>query len=283
MRSKYSISLASLIIALWATTVVRPAQAAATPWVGGDYAQVRLIAAWKADTGLRAGLQFRLDAGWKTYWRSPGDSGIPTRIDWSGSRNVPTPVVRYPIPHRVESFGFQTLVYQDQIVLPVEFSDTGAGGKFLLRAKLDYAVCQDICVPLHADLKLEVDADVIPDAADEIYTRLIDRYAARVPSLAVRDDLALGAVALEGAPGQQTLNVVIATKSPMTAPGLIVEASAPFGFGAPTFSRQGAVTLAKIGISGGKSNKSLNGQRLTLTIYDGDVGIERVVVIDVPQ
>ncbi len=287
MSSKYSISrvilaIAPLIILTGAVTGARPALAAATPWVDSDYAQVRLIAAWHG-TGLRAGLQFRIDAGWKTYWRSPGDSGIPPRIEWSGSENVLTPVVRYPIPHRVETFGFQTLVYENQVVLPIEFPAAQGAEKLHLRANIDYAVCREICVPMHAELSLEIDPASPPSAADKAHAELIERYAARVPTTAARTELTLRSVALDGPPGRQTLNVVIASKSPLTAPGLIVEAGAPFGFGAPVFTSHGATTLATIGVSGGRSKKSLSGRRLTLTIYDGDVGIERVVVVGASQ
>lgn len=274
-------------LALCGALLPRPALAAATPWVDSDYSQVRLIAAWHGDEGLRAGLQFRLEAGWKTYWRSPGDSGIPTRVDWSGSRNTVPPVLRHPIPRRVETFGFQTLVYENQVVLPVQFAARQAGSSVRLSAKIDYAVCKDICVPLHAELSLDIDSRAGPGAADKAHARLIERYAALVPSPLERPELAVESVRLSGPPGRQSLRVEIASAKAMSAPGLIVEAPPPFAFGAPVFARRGNQTVATIGVGyglgGSQSNKSLAGQRVVLTIYDGDVGIERTLVVGLSQ
>ncbi len=64
---------------------------------------MRLVAgsAGGADrTSLRAGIELRLATGWKTYWRYPGDSGVPPRFDFSKSTNVKSVTVRWPAPHR---------------------------------------------------------------------------------------------------------------------------------------------------------------------------------------
>jgi len=82
--------------------VSRPALAGdASAWDGDQRAAVRLIAGAQRGTVRRAGIEIRLAPGWKTYWRYPGDSGIPPRFDFSQSKNVKSVTVRYPAPHRL--------------------------------------------------------------------------------------------------------------------------------------------------------------------------------------
>src|ERR1700675_1991382 len=77
----------------------------ASPWDKQPHAQARLIAGSvmkSADaTYLHAGVEIRLDAGWKTYWREPGDSGVPPTFDFSGSENVKSVTVEWPAPARL--------------------------------------------------------------------------------------------------------------------------------------------------------------------------------------
>src|SRR5690606_22310020 len=87
------------------------ALAAAGPWVANDQARLRLVSASDAtgETGeLRLGLQVELADGWKTYWRSPGDAGFPVSVNWSGSDNLATAELRWPVPHRFTLFGLDT-------------------------------------------------------------------------------------------------------------------------------------------------------------------------------
>jgi len=279
MKSRLFQRIICISLVLCGALSSRLALAAATPWADGDYAQVRLIAAWDDAGGLRAGLQFRLDAGWKTYWRSPGDSGIPTRIDWTGSENIAPPEVRHPIPERTETFGYQTLVYHNQVVLPVRLVRAEDGRAVHIEANVEYAICKEICVPLQAALSLTIDPRDKAGVADRVHARLIDRYAALVPMLALRPEMSLKAVSLSGAPGSERLTIAITTAGAMKTPGLIVEAAPPFAFGAPKFVEQDGRTIATVGVGGGKPAKSLAGQSITLTIYDGDIGIERKVVV----
>ena len=93
--------------------ISRPALAAdASPWDGDQRAAVRLIGAAQRGT-VHAGVEIRLASGWKTYWRYPGDSGVPPRFDFSASRNVASVTVRYPAPQRLSdesgtSIGYKT-------------------------------------------------------------------------------------------------------------------------------------------------------------------------------
>ena len=97
--------------------VSRPALAGdASAWDGDQRAAVRLIAGAQRGTVRRAGIEIRLAPGWKTYWRYPGDSGIPPRFDFSPSKNVKSVTVRYPAPHRLTDESGTSIGYKHGVV-----------------------------------------------------------------------------------------------------------------------------------------------------------------------
>src|SRR5262245_24638064 len=113
---------ANLVVLL---TLSRPAAAAdASPWDGAARAAVRLIAGGQrgpaAATVHRAGVEIRLAPGWKTYWRYPGDSGVPPRFDFTSSRNVKSVTVRWPAPQRLTDESGTSIGYKHDIVFPLE-------------------------------------------------------------------------------------------------------------------------------------------------------------------
>jgi len=96
--------------------------AAATGWVGDNHAAARLITATEATgsaSAIEAGLEIRLAPGWHTYWRSPGDAGIPPSIDWAGSDNLAHAEIAWPAPQRWSLQGFETAGYENHVVLPI--------------------------------------------------------------------------------------------------------------------------------------------------------------------
>src|SRR5579859_698808 len=93
-----------------------------TSWDGDARSAMRLIAASAASAGgdvLRAGVEIRLAAGWKTYWRYPGDSGVPPVLDFSKSENVKKIDVLYPAPHRFTDDGGTSIGYKVGVTLPL--------------------------------------------------------------------------------------------------------------------------------------------------------------------
>ena len=132
--------------------VLRPAFAAdASPWDGGPHTAARLIA---GATTQRAGVEIRLGSGWKTYWRYPGDSGVPPHFDFSGSRNVKSVTVLWPAPQRLTDESGTVIGYKHDVVFPLAIVAEDASKPVMLQLKLDYAVCEKICVP--ADAKAEL-------------------------------------------------------------------------------------------------------------------------------
>jgi DsbC/DsbD-like thiol-disulfide interchange protein len=125
-------------------------------WHDAGHAQVRLIADAGGD-GPRAGVEVRLAQGWKTYWRYPGDAGVPPRFDWSGSENLQAANIGWPAPAIfTDESGSKSIGYHDRIVFPVAIAPADVGQPITLRLKLDFAVCEKLCVPAQAEMTLVI-------------------------------------------------------------------------------------------------------------------------------
>lgn len=134
----------------------------------------RLLPGWTTADGHRiSALQLALAPGWKTYWRSPGDAGVPPRFDWTGSGNVGRITLHWPRPEAIESGGERTLGYHDGLVLPVEVEPADPARPVDLRLRVDFGLCADVCVPARVDL-----AAPPPGAGPD---PLIEAALARVP------------------------------------------------------------------------------------------------------
>jgi DsbC/DsbD-like thiol-disulfide interchange protein len=154
MHLRAAILAANLVVML---AISRPALAAdASPWDGDQRGAVRLIAAAQRGAIHHAGVEIRLAPGWKTYWRYPGDSGVPPRFDFSGSRNVKSVTVRYPAPQRLTDEGGTSIGYKRGVVFPLDVVPQDAAKPVALSAKIDYAVCERICIPAEGRAELAI-------------------------------------------------------------------------------------------------------------------------------
>jgi DsbC/DsbD-like thiol-disulfide interchange protein len=139
-----------------ATMFAAPSRADdASPWNEDTRSAIRLIAGANAPgAALRAGVEIKLQPGWKTYWRYPGDSGVPPRFDFSGSENLKSAKVLYPAPHLFSDEAGNSLGYKDSVIFPLQVTPKQAGKPVKLQLKLDYAVCEKLCVPAQGSAEL---------------------------------------------------------------------------------------------------------------------------------
>jgi len=131
----------------------------ASAWDRELHAEARLIAGPVPQTAdaswRRAGIEIRLDPGWRTYWRYPGDSGVPPTLDFAGSENVESVTTLWPAPQRfADDAGGHSIGYSTDVVLPLRIVAQDASKPSSLHVKLGYAVCGDLCAPATADLRL---------------------------------------------------------------------------------------------------------------------------------
>jgi DsbC/DsbD-like thiol-disulfide interchange protein len=127
----------------------------ASPWQRDGHSAVRLLAGSRSGAVLLGGIAFQLQQGWKTYWRTPGDSGVPPRFDFSKSDNVDAVTVMWPAPLKFDDgAGGISLGYHDQPVLPLRIVPKNVDKPVTLRAEINYAVCEKICIPVEANAEL---------------------------------------------------------------------------------------------------------------------------------
>ncbi len=138
---------------------------------------MRLIAG-NADGGVwRAGIEITLKSGAHTYWRSPGDSGVPPTFDFAGSTNLKSADVKFPAPKRMEEAGMQIFGYEGAVVFPLQIAATDPGKPVAIALHLQYAACEKICMPAEARLSLTLD----PRKADGANIARIEEFLQRVP------------------------------------------------------------------------------------------------------
>lgn len=268
-----------LTLAVGVLMAAQPARAAetASPWFVTDQGRVRLVAGQGSvgsDSTVPLGLEFQLRPHWKIYWRSPGDAGYPPRVDWSGSRNLRSTTLRWPVPKRFTVLGLQTIGYEDHVVLPITATVTKPGEVLDLRAALSYLTCSDICVPYETTLRLAVPSG---DGAPSGDAGLIARFVAREP--AHQQTAALSLRTATVIPGMHPmLELRVAATPPLQSPDAFVEAH-DIDFGPPEISSVDADTVMRLAMTGPRAHDvNVVHDRFGVTLVDGDHALETSVI-----
>lgn len=150
-----------------------------------------LLPGWRLEGGNRmAALQLTLAPQWKTYWRAPGEGGIPPVLDWTGSQNLQGVTLLWPSPKVFVQNGMQSIGYSDSLVLPLEITPIDPDKPVELRLQMTLGVCKDICLPasltLTASLSGAGSADGSIDLA--LSQRPLDPEAAGVSKVSCKVD-----------------------------------------------------------------------------------------------
>jgi DsbC/DsbD-like thiol-disulfide interchange protein len=250
----------------------------ASAWSDDTRSSVRLVAgsSKSSEAKLRAGVEIKLQPGWKTYWRYPGDSGVPPRFDFAGSDNVLRAKVLYPAPHLFTDETGNSLGYKTNVVFPVQVTPKQAGKPVTLRLKLDYAVCEKLCIPAEARAELSFGAgESGNDAA-------LTAAEARVPKPATAAEIGLTARRVTTA-AKPLVDVAIKAEGnkPMTlfVEGPSTDWALPIPVpaqGAPAGSRHFGFELD--GLPPGVDPKG--SFELTFTVIQGDRAVEVTTHLD---
>ncbi len=274
-----------MAIASLACVAITPASAGdASAWDEGLQSAVRLVAARSGGTGkalvYRSGVEIKLNPGWKTYWRYPGDSGVPPAFDFSKSENVKSATVLFPAPSRFDDgAGGHSIGYKEGVLLPVHVLPKDPAKPAVLRAKLDYAVCAKLCVPADANLELTLPGT---DAANDATVASAEALVPKPAKIGDSAALAIRAARKEAGEGKPKILVDVAAPAGV-APMLYAEGpDAKWALplpepvaGAPAGQQRFAFELD--GLPPGESAK---GATLRLTAVAGDKAIEALFRLD---
>jgi suppressor for copper-sensitivity B len=243
-------AIAGLLVLFALAAPGRPARAAASDWASNAHGSARLISAVEA-TGssaqLDVGIELRLTPGWHTYWRTPGDAGIAPSIDWKGSENLAGAEISWPAPRRLPPLGgLETVGYEDGVVLPIAVRLARPGAPLHLDAEVDYASCNEVCIPYHASLDLVLPSGLARPGSE---ASLLAAARARVPGDLSAAQLELLGAVVGAREGNAVLSLRIAsTGAPLQAPDVFVEGLANGSAGRPEVTRAEAGREATFGV-----------------------------------
>jgi len=150
-----------------------------------DILGATLLPGWQMEGGHRmAALHLSLAPHWKTYWRAPGDTGIPPQFDWSGSRNLKSVILHWPSPQVIVLDGLQSIGYLHDLVLPLEIVAVDPAKPVELNLQMALGVCKDICMPAAFALTGGLDG---PGASDALITAALDNQPRTAAEAGVTD------------------------------------------------------------------------------------------------
>lgn len=167
-RAATAILAMSLIFIGSAATRAEPAKGSGA-WAAAPLSKARLVAAGGLDretaTPLyRLGLDLSLEGKAHTYWRMPGDAGVPPKISFEGSRNLAAGDLSFPLPQRLDEAGLQVFGYTGAVLLPLDVRPKEAGKPVHVAVTLDFAACEKICIPAQVRLTIDLDPKAAPGA-----------------------------------------------------------------------------------------------------------------------
>ena len=241
-------------------------------WVEGPHTRARLIAAsWSGVGDADIAIQIQLEDGWKTYWRNPGDAGVPPRFDWGQSTNLKTATASWPIPKRLPDPYGVSIGYKGSITIPVKLKTSNAGQVVRIKLDMEYGVCAEVCIPVSSTLALELS----PNPEDETHNNLIAAWKAKVPS---KDPASSGLKLTAIEPlkdGKMGMLVTMTGTGGLKAPDMLVEGPAEYYFSIPELvSKTTDQATFKFEIDGAKTLDHLKGKSMILTIIDKSRALE---------
>ena len=134
--------------------------ALSSEWAVGETSKLRLISPYSQNSSknITIGLEYQMQPGWKTYWKSPGDGGFAQNISWENSSNISDVKILWPTPIKFEILGLTSLGYQDNVTFPLEIEIENEFQDINLDLHVNYLICKDICIPGDARIFLDIPA-----------------------------------------------------------------------------------------------------------------------------
>ncbi|MCY6381653.1 protein-disulfide reductase DsbD domain-containing protein [Hoeflea prorocentri] len=157
------------------------AEAASSNWVETEGGRIRVSALEPAADGtIKAALDIELLPGWKTYWRDPGEAGVPPSFRVDRSSNVQSAEIHFPAPERIEDAYSIWAGYDYPVVLPITLKQETPGTTSVLEADIFLGICESVCIPLQTSFTLTLDPD---EPANAFEKRMVARAFRSLPEV----------------------------------------------------------------------------------------------------
>jgi len=232
----------------------------------------------QADGTYRLGLEITLGPGWKTYWRQPGDSGIPPRFDFSGSGNVAAADIAFPAPERVSDPAGESIVYRDRVLFPLAVTPVDPAAPVRVLAEVSFGFCREVCIPA-TESAWAVLSPAAP--ADPAGAALIDAASAEVP-VPESPGLLPRVVGMTAEEGGASYRIELEAESAVAPLDLFAEGpDETWRLPQPDLvSRDGATAVFRLAVGGVPAGADAAGAAVRLTLVGGEQAVEAVRTLD---
>ena len=271
-RQFISVAIAAALVALPA----HPSSAEMGDWVDAAVVNVRLVASARGDLPPVAALEIELAPGWKTYWRTPGEGGLPPILDFSQSRNVAGIKVGFPPPHRFNDGYSTTNVYEGRVVFPIELTPEIVTSPVTLHLRFDLGVCETICIPM----QLETTLTFAPNQTDAGAIAIFDEGQALLPMAPIPGEFEVVDFELVRKDGHDSYFEVTAIVPQPFGSELFVEVAEDWWPTAPQHStRDGNLVTFAFSFERRDAAAPLSGTPFTFTLVSAGEAIEQTIAL----
>ena len=267
------IGAASLIAAFFLTVA---AQAATSDWVTSPGGMIRLVAAQPRQDGtIPATLEVKLNAGWKTYWREPGASGIPPQVTIDPASGVVLEKVGFPVPKTFDDGVVRYVGYDKSVAFPLTLKRVQGTGDINIRASVFLGICEDICIPVQGELTLALKQGDFDNPLD---SARIDDAVAALPE-APSKDFAVTASRYDAE--KTVLHLSVHLPDGADHPELFLAGPSGVSFGKPEITTEGETGLsAAVPVRLSGKNRELKGKPIVVTIRAKGRSMETTLAFD---
>ncbi len=249
------------------------ALAAQSQWDIGDFHRSRLLLVPGEGSALQGGLEIAMEEGWHTYWRVPGDAGIPPLLDFSASSNLANVTVSYPFPVRYHDGSALSLVYWGHVTLPLRVEPIDPSLPVTLTVNARFGVCDVICIPAKTTLSVTL----TPNSADDPRARIaIEQAQRRLPGKPQAGRFDVESARRQG----DGLEIIVRTPDADFI-DLFAEGPQDWFLGQPQLiSRKGAIARYRLPLDGMPEGESVSGRTFTFVAVADGKAIEKSIPIE---
>lgn len=167
------------------TIFLTPKSAQANP-VKTDNVQLQLVSEVQSiqpNQPFWVGFHFKINKGWHTYWRNPGDSGMPTTVEWKLPKGFKVGEIVFPYPKRFPVGSLMNFGYKDEVTLLTKITPatTKVNTPIQLQAKVDWLVCKEECIPETGTLKLQLPVSSSQPSVNTQWANIFNQTRKSIP------------------------------------------------------------------------------------------------------
>ncbi|MBY5387631.1 protein-disulfide reductase DsbD domain-containing protein [Rhizobium leguminosarum] len=272
--------LIAVVSAVAALVPFYSAHAEMSAWADNEGGRMRLVAlAPDAGGKIRAALQIEPKPGWITYWKEPGNSGIPPQITIAPESGVSLDAIAYPVPKHFFNGSIEDIAYDAPVTLPLSLTAAGKG-PVTIDATAFIGICKDICIPFQANLQLKLGPAIQSHPEEEAILQAADARLPKPPS----QDFDVTAHAMSPDRKTLSLDLVLPSGGPgegKAAPDIIVTGPSGYAFTKQIGGKRDGAAF-KVDISIGKLPKDygIAGKQWSVLVIDGERAMEATLAFE---